>query len=75
MILILNLIFSTDVEALLDEIVAKEPLITPSKMEQVRKLVIRILYYHFSSLTFPIHYDLFMFIHAPYRVHAVRCIT
>lgn len=45
MILILNLIFSTDVEALLDEIVAKEPLITPSKMEQVRKLVIRILYY------------------------------
>lgn len=33
----------TDVDALLDDIVAKEPLITPSKMEQVRKLIISIL--------------------------------
>ena len=35
---------SSDVEALLEEIVSKEPLITPSKVEQVRKLIIRILF-------------------------------
>ena len=32
---------------LLDDIVSKEPLITPSKMEQVRKLIISILYFCF----------------------------
>lgn len=37
------LLCRTDVDALLDDIVAKEPLITPSKMEQVRKLIISIL--------------------------------
>jgi len=31
---------TTDVDILLDDIVAKEPLITPSKMEQVRKLIL-----------------------------------
>ena len=30
-------------DAILDDIVAKEPLVTPSKMEQVRKLIISIL--------------------------------
>lgn len=34
----------TDVDMLLDDIVAKEPLITASKMEQVRKLIISILH-------------------------------
>ena len=37
------LLCRTDVDALLDDIVAKESLITPSKMEQVRKLIISIL--------------------------------
>ena len=39
--------FRTDVDMLLDDIVSKEPLITPSKMEQVRKLIISILYFCF----------------------------
>ncbi|XP_015759205.1 PREDICTED: dynein assembly factor with WDR repeat domains 1-like [Acropora digitifera] len=39
---LLDLKPTTDVDALLDDIVAKEPLITPSKMEQVRKLIIRL---------------------------------
>ena len=34
--------FSTDVDGVLDEIVAKEPLVTPSRMDQVRKLIIRL---------------------------------
>ena len=44
-ILIVDFCFSyrTDVDILLDDIVAKEPLITPSKMEQVRKLILSIL--------------------------------
>lgn len=39
--------FRTDVDMLLDDIVSKEPLITPSKMEQVRKLIISILCFCF----------------------------
>ena len=34
---------STDVNAVVDEIMKKEPLITASKVEQVHKLVIHIL--------------------------------
>jgi len=34
---------STDVDAVVDEITRKEPLITASKIEQVRKLIISIL--------------------------------
>ena len=39
----------TDVDVLLDDIVAKEPLITPSKMEQVRKLILSILLQIFTD--------------------------
>jgi len=35
-------IYSTDVDAVLDDISAKEPLITPSRLDQVRKLIISI---------------------------------
>ena len=31
-------------DAILDDIVNKEPLVTPSKMEQVRKLILRIFF-------------------------------
>ena len=37
-------LFRTDVDAVVDEIARKEALITPSKTDQVRKLVIRILF-------------------------------
>lgn len=39
---LLDLKPTSDVDLLLDDIIAKEPLITPSKMEQVRKLILRI---------------------------------
>eukprot|EP00795_Rhopilema_esculentum_P016681 gene16681-8123_t len=37
---LLDLKPESDVDAILDDIVAKEPLVTPSKMEQVRKLIL-----------------------------------
>ena len=37
------LTFSTDVDAVVDEIALKEPLVTMTKTDQVRKLIIRIL--------------------------------
>lgn len=39
---LLDLKPTSDVDLLLDDIIAKEPLITPSKMEQVRKLILRL---------------------------------
>ena len=36
-------VFSTDVDAVVDEIARKEPLVTMSKTDQVRKLIMRIL--------------------------------
>ena len=37
-------VFSTDVDAVVDEIARKEPLVTTSKTDQVRKLIMRILH-------------------------------
>ena len=48
----------SDVDAILDDIVTKEPLVTSSKMEQVRKLIVRI----FSQVFF--HVKSFYFVHA-----------
>ena len=38
----LGFLFRTDVDAVVDEISRKEPLVTPSKTEQIRKLIIRL---------------------------------
>ena len=49
----------TDVDAVVDEIARKEPLITSSKAEQVRKLVLRILYHVYLCSGF----GFFLYIH------------
>ena len=45
------LTFSTDVDAVVDEIALKEPLVTMTKTDQVRKLIIRILpFVYFATI-------------------------
>ena len=39
---LLYMTFRSDVDAIVDELVVREPLITTSKMEQVRKLILSI---------------------------------
>ena len=43
-----SLIYRSDVEQIVDEIVKKEPLISASKVDQVRRLILR----EFASFTF-----------------------
>lgn len=48
-----DLSYRTDIDDLLEDIASKEPLITPSKFEQVRRLIASILQTDYACQPYP----------------------